>query len=843
MDIWSLLGINPTGDVVLIRRAYVAQLKSFHPEEDPEGFQQLRSAYEIALKEAKHGQQRSHPPTDLINIRNADELTGNNERFRELESNDLQFQARTENLSTALANQFLDQAAEIYDDIKSRIDVNRWRTILEDEKYTGIETRQLLQIELLQLFMDRSWSPGPVWRLLNDTFAWSSMEIQLQHIFPNGYVDYVMLQLEGFWDLGYNCVKETSNSQDEIDQFLAVRSRAQTALLQGNLEAAGQWLKEAAEIMPDDSDTNRMIGDYWLRLENWEEALQTYKRMEASGEDEANYSGEVALIMLQLGRFEEAYSAYERILAHTPDHFQALTGLAQCLEKLDRDVEAKVIYLRINKLCSWDLHTHVQLIVLNQKLERNLKQYLEQGHFQTGINLLQQLEELGDLTRRQNYLFAHALNQLDQYDKAALYYKAADDGENEDLDYLQDLLYRTGINALLQEDHDSALQQFERVLTLDPMHTDSLYYKAVLLNEAEKYEEAADFYKLALKNDDNRLYHAELASCYFYLERYEESVFHFNMAMLDDESDSNYYNEYGIALRKLGKEREAIQMFDVVVQSDHFPLAFYNKAAAHYRLEEYELCRKNMQTFLNHVDNELQLYANLLSGHSSFFLRDWNAAAVYYAETLKLCTDDHDKCDFVKHFAASLLAARRFKEALNPLEEVLLLEENNEWAMLQIVRVYAELQDWNRSEKSMERYLETFNLEARNPYIWFYGGIFMYNNNNYKGAVKFFKLAYQAGLRGDTCSYYSLVLCNLGEHQEALTMAREALQDRPGHSDYEQRLQHMEEHLHKRKNIFKILGFYPYKYKKTASRNLDFPDILGDPQLRGNFPEEVIDNE
>jgi hypothetical protein len=49
MDIWQELGIEPSGDRAAIRRAYAERLRRVHPEDDPEGFQRLRAAYEAAL--------------------------------------------------------------------------------------------------------------------------------------------------------------------------------------------------------------------------------------------------------------------------------------------------------------------------------------------------------------------------------------------------------------------------------------------------------------------------------------------------------------------------------------------------------------------------------------------------------------------------------------------------------------------------------------------------------------------------------------------------------------------------------------------------------------------------
>ena len=49
MDIWRELGIEATSEARAVRRAYAARLKQVHPEDDPERFQALRQAYEIAL--------------------------------------------------------------------------------------------------------------------------------------------------------------------------------------------------------------------------------------------------------------------------------------------------------------------------------------------------------------------------------------------------------------------------------------------------------------------------------------------------------------------------------------------------------------------------------------------------------------------------------------------------------------------------------------------------------------------------------------------------------------------------------------------------------------------------
>lgn len=73
MNIWDLLGLQPTQDIREIRRAYAKKVKTVHSEENPDGFQLLRTAYEQALSLAKKpGQARLEPETPLSPVERGD---------------------------------------------------------------------------------------------------------------------------------------------------------------------------------------------------------------------------------------------------------------------------------------------------------------------------------------------------------------------------------------------------------------------------------------------------------------------------------------------------------------------------------------------------------------------------------------------------------------------------------------------------------------------------------------------------------------------------------------------------------------------------------------------------
>lgn len=65
--LWKILELEPTRDVSAIKRAYAQKTLTCHPEENPEGFLELRKAYQAAMDHAERGTDDRAEPEAALN--------------------------------------------------------------------------------------------------------------------------------------------------------------------------------------------------------------------------------------------------------------------------------------------------------------------------------------------------------------------------------------------------------------------------------------------------------------------------------------------------------------------------------------------------------------------------------------------------------------------------------------------------------------------------------------------------------------------------------------------------------------------------------------------------------
>ena len=75
MNIWKILGIDPTKNKKEIKRAFAEKTKEMHPEDNPEGFKMLYTAYRSALKYADDKVKKTDNNSLMVFLTSLEEIT------------------------------------------------------------------------------------------------------------------------------------------------------------------------------------------------------------------------------------------------------------------------------------------------------------------------------------------------------------------------------------------------------------------------------------------------------------------------------------------------------------------------------------------------------------------------------------------------------------------------------------------------------------------------------------------------------------------------------------------------------------------------------------------------
>jgi hypothetical protein len=341
MDRWSVLGLAPTEDITAIKKAYAKMLKIHHPEEDPEGFQRLREAYDKAIKYAKEIRTvRDTAVLDQDEIPALDQAaayTFGNIQYEESIFQEYEDMAPNEtDLDLAeqeyidiyqLNEEFMQNVRNLYKDFFMRNKAESWVKLLDSQVMWDIHNRESLSYQMLYFLKEHHYLPQEVWRILDNNFAWS----QNYHLYAEleeDFVEYIVNQVNQPFQMSYSYLKEVEGLN--YDAYLECRERAFDSLKEGNIKKMAQYIKEAEEVYSGDPELLYLKGEYLARKRKAKEALAAIEAVLEIIPDHLNGLLYRAKKRYDKEKFGLALQDYTRILELAPDNTDILLPLAKC---------------------------------------------------------------------------------------------------------------------------------------------------------------------------------------------------------------------------------------------------------------------------------------------------------------------------------------------------------------------------------------------------------------------------------------------------------------------------------------------------------------------------------
>lgn len=335
MTIWRILEIEPTENMSVIKKAYAKKLKIHHPEDDPEGYQRLREAYDRAVKYAKSQLTQSQFIEQADEAE--DELSSTFLTRVNLINNDESSAPFVHPLDA-----FMEEVKELYDDFFSRIETDNWMTLLNADVVWNVELNETLQSRLIYFLYHHHYLPLPIWQLLESMFHWRDQEEHLRSQYDEDFIEYVLEQINGSKTLQYHFFRKIDGFN--YDSFLKLREQAQNAMIIDELDEAKKYIDDAYQLYPDDPDLLRIQGEYYLRTHHLELALQSFSHALDIHPNELDARIYRARIHYDLNQYTEAIKDCEQALSLVPGDADVLFLLGKCYIKLGNLEKARNLF-------------------------------------------------------------------------------------------------------------------------------------------------------------------------------------------------------------------------------------------------------------------------------------------------------------------------------------------------------------------------------------------------------------------------------------------------------------------------------------------------------------------
>ncbi len=352
IEIFQVLGIEETKDERAIKNAYREKLAVTNPEDNPEGFKRLRTAFEEACRLAKE-------PEGTV-------------------------QAEKER-DTSPSGLWVEKIAEIYRDITKRRDVGLWKEAFQEDIFFSLEEEENCRKKLLIFLMDHYHLPTDVWKLLDEKLNIIKDREQLRESFPADFVSYIANKCERGENVEFDQFEGAPDAP--YDQFLHYYDQGYHALDKEDFELAQSFLKNADDLNIFHPIMELFRAEIMEKQGEVEEAIALLQALNDRFPKDVMVSYNCAELLWRNERKAEAAALYERMKEENDSHYMSNVRLSTWYYEEKRYRDAKKAAEKVLAV-GGDEQFREMLKKINCEIERELEQqYQEKQDYESGLEL------------------------------------------------------------------------------------------------------------------------------------------------------------------------------------------------------------------------------------------------------------------------------------------------------------------------------------------------------------------------------------------------------------------------------------------------------------------------
>ncbi len=390
-------------------------------------------------------------------------------------------------------------------------------------------------------------------------------------------------------------------------------------------------------------------------------------------------------------KFKKALVAVNAAIDQFPFSTELLTVKAQVLSHLKQYDEALVLLETAKNLHPNDIEVHLSIGSV-QSLRGNHKEAIEVYE-----------EALGFADEDRDELYYNiglSYQSMEDYEKAISSYKKSIEENISHEGSLYELAFCLDVVGQL----DSSLAYYKKFIDEDPYSTAAWYNLGIVCNKLERFEEAVEAYEFALAIDENfASAHFNMGNSFMNLEKYTQALEEFKKTIEIEGPSPEVYCCIGSAYENLGHYDLGLKYFQKSTKLDplydeaifgagnclekqekwYQALHFFNKAIKISNDNaDYWKAAAHAEYKIGNTISSISAYeeASLLDPEDKEIWLNWSF--IYYEQgehqkamevLLQGMEEIPNEPELLYRMTAYLIEAGKFKEALNYLENALIL--------------------------------------------------------------------------------------------------------------------------------------------------------------------------